>query len=48
MPQAEFTSAEDVKRKGGPRGKRSFCRGSWRMPSDGEAALWLEELEGLE
>ena len=23
-------------------------RGDWRMPSDAEAALWLEELEGLE
>ena len=23
-------------------------RGDWRMPSDGVAALWLEELEGLE
>jgi len=23
-------------------------RGDWRMPSDGVAALWLEELEGIE
>ena len=23
-------------------------RGDWRMPSDAVAALWLEELEGLE
>ncbi|MBO1680088.1 NAD(+) synthase [Bittarella massiliensis (ex Durand et al. 2017)] len=32
----------------GPKVGELSPRGDWRMPSDGSAALWLEQLEGLE
>ena len=47
LPQAGFTPAEEGKRNGIPM-KARFHGADWRMPSDGVAALWLEELEGLE
>ena len=47
LPQEGFIPAEVEKGRGPPVGARSHGE-DWRMPSDAVAALWLEELEGLE
>ncbi|UQT49075.1 hypothetical protein M5E87_03425 [Flavonifractor plautii] len=47
LPQAGLIPAEDDRNMGSPWKRASMGR-NWRMPSDAVAALWLEELEGLE